>query len=214
MGEKFKKVGNKSWKVEELRMFLRMFLWMRFRSWLLRFEFCCWQHRSYHQWFRPGDRQVAVSVCLAGSNHRIQKGAVCGEGEIDNRGNSARDGIPVDMLEVFNERYMAATNDLMSRIGDCSFRCCANLSHQRTGFYLKIGENLVQVYQRFIVHISLPHIHGSNQWFNEPNRRLLLHGKRKFNQRISADFRRRRFPRKTFHHSARQRFQRWMLQKV
>lgn len=30
------------------------------------------------------------------------------------------DGLPVDKIDFFNERYMAATNDLMSRIGDCA----------------------------------------------------------------------------------------------
>ena len=34
--------------------------------------------------------------------------------------NVTVDGIPVDDLEVFNERYMAGTNELMSRVGDCA----------------------------------------------------------------------------------------------
>lgn len=34
--------------------------------------------------------------------------------------NVTVNGIPVDELEIFNERYMAATNDLMTRVGDCA----------------------------------------------------------------------------------------------
>ncbi len=34
--------------------------------------------------------------------------------------NVTVDGIPVDGLEFFNERYMAATNELMTKIGDCA----------------------------------------------------------------------------------------------
>ena len=34
--------------------------------------------------------------------------------------NVTVDGIPVDSLDFFNERYMAATNDLMTRVGDCA----------------------------------------------------------------------------------------------
>ncbi len=50
--------------------------------------------------------------------------------------NVTVDGIPVDMLEVFNERYMAATNDLMSRIGDCS---CMESGNSTKGYLLISG---------------------------------------------------------------------------
>lgn len=50
--------------------------------------------------------------------------------------NVTVDGIPVDMLEVFNERYMAATNDLMSRIGDCS---CMENNKSTKGYLLISG---------------------------------------------------------------------------
>jgi len=50
--------------------------------------------------------------------------------------NVTVDGIPVDSLDFFNERYMAATNDLMAGIGDCA---CMERDLSTKGYFLIAG---------------------------------------------------------------------------
>lgn len=50
--------------------------------------------------------------------------------------NVTVDGIPVDGLDFFNERYMAATNELMTRIGDCA---CMERGLSTKGYFLIAG---------------------------------------------------------------------------
>ena len=46
------------------------------------------------------------------------------------------DGLPVDSIDLFNQRYMAATNDLMTRVGDCE---CMERGRSTKGFLLISG---------------------------------------------------------------------------
>lgn len=46
------------------------------------------------------------------------------------------DGLPVDSIDLFNQRYMAATNDLMSRVGDCE---CMERGRSTKAFLLISG---------------------------------------------------------------------------
>ncbi len=46
------------------------------------------------------------------------------------------DGLPVDSIDLFNQRYMAATNDLMTRVGDCE---CMERGLSTKGFLLISG---------------------------------------------------------------------------
>lgn len=50
--------------------------------------------------------------------------------------NVTVDGIPVDAIDFFNERYMAATNDLMTRVSDCT---CIERGRSTKGFFLISG---------------------------------------------------------------------------
>ncbi len=50
--------------------------------------------------------------------------------------NVTVNGIPVDNIDLFNERYMAATNDLMSRVGDCE---CMKRGRSTKAFLLISG---------------------------------------------------------------------------